>query len=173
MMMTASASDRDNWTGVLYWVKAREGNLRRTMRYSLFYIGWLLLLLVHPTVLLIWMNDPYVHATEISGDSVREEKNTSNAAKPPAQVRAWNSSDSKHQAFAVSLADGIGIAAILIRTSDVHQHPPELDSPTHHPEQTFVVDEKPRKRGIVEIALLILVLLALALFSSPWLKPRV
>jgi hypothetical protein len=170
MMMTASGSDRDNWRDVLYWVKAREVNLRRAMRHSLFYIGWLLLLLVHPTALLIWMKDPYVHATEISGDSVREEKNTSNAAEPPAQVRAWNSSDSKHQAFAVSLADGIGIAAILIRTSDVHQHPPRLDS---HPEQTFVVDEKPRKRGIVEIALLILVLLALALFWSPWLKPRV
>jgi hypothetical protein len=143
------------------------------MRYSLFYVGWLLLLLIPPTALLIWMNDPYVHATEILGDSVRVEKNISNAAEPPAQVRASNSSDSKHQAFAVSLADGIGIAAILIRTLDVRQHPPTLDRPTDHPGQTFVVDEKPRKRRIAEIALLILVLMALALFVSPWLKPRV
>jgi len=143
------------------------------MRRRLFYVGWLLLLLIPPTALLIWMKDPYVHVAEISDDSVRATRNTSNAAETPAQVRASNSSDSKPQAFAVSLADGIGIAAILARRSDVHETPPRLDRQTDPPQQTFVVDEKPRKRRIVEIALLILGLLALALFLSPWLKPGV
>jgi hypothetical protein len=143
------------------------------MRRSLFYIGWLLLLLIPPTALLIWMKDPYVHVTEISDDSVRVEMKASSAAETPAYVRASNSSDSKHQAFAVNLADGIGISAILIRRSDVHQSPPRLDRPTDHPQRTFVVDEKPRKRRILEVAILILGLLALVLFMSPWLKPRV
>jgi hypothetical protein len=119
------------------------------------------------------MNDPYVHVTEISDDSVRVKKNASNAAETPPYARASNSSDSKRQAFAVNIADDIGISAILIRRSDIRQTPPGLDRPTNPPGQTFVVDEKPRKRRIVEFALLIPVLLPLALFLSLWLKPRV
>jgi len=136
------------------------------MRHSLFYICWLLLLLIPSTALLIWMKDPYVHVTEISDDSVGAARNTSNAAETSAQVRASNSSDGKHQAFAVNLADGVGISAVLIRGSDVHQTPPRLDRPTDDPEQRLVVDDKPRKQRILEIAILILGLLALALFLS-------
>jgi len=169
--MTASGKKAIIRRDVSY--SARKRNLKRTTRRSLFYIGWLLLLLIPPTALLIWTKDPYVHVTEISDDSVRVEKNASNAAETPAYVRASDSSDSKHQAFAVNIVDGIGISAILIRRSDVHQTPPRLDRPTDHPEQTFVVDEKPRKRRILEIAILILALMALALFLSLWLKPRV
>jgi hypothetical protein len=119
------------------------------------------------------MNDPYVRVTEISDDSVRVKKNASNVAETPPYVRASNSSDSERQAFAVNIVDGIGISAILIRRSDVRQTPPGLDRPTNPPGQTFLVDEKPRKRRIVEMALLTPVLLALAFFLSVWLKPRV
>ncbi len=155
-------------SGVLR-VVARD--LRRTLRRSLFYMGWLLLLLIPQAALLIWMKDPYVHATEISGDLARAVKNTPTHETPgpeaPAQPRASNSSDSKPQAYAVSLADGISIATILARTSNIHQDPPKVENhTTNHPEQTLAVDEKPRKRRIVEIAILILVLLALALFLS-------
>ena len=141
-------------------------HLKRIARRRLFYILWLVLLLIPPTALLIWMNDPYVHATEITDDSVRATRNVSNAGKTPAYVWVSNSSDGKHQAFAVNLADGVGISAVLIRGSDVHQTPPRLDRPTDDPEQRLVVDDKPRKQRILEIAILILGLLALALFLS-------
>ena len=145
--------------------------MRKTQRNRLFYLLWLLLLLIPPTALLIWMNDPYVHTIEISDDSVRATGNRLNAAETPAYVRVSNSSDDKHQAFAVNLADGIGISAILIRRWDVHETPPRLDHPRDDLEQGLVVDDKPRKRRILEVV--ILGLLALALFLSFWLKPMV
>jgi hypothetical protein len=165
MMMTFLQMTMIIGSSVLYGV---ERNLKRMLRRNLFFVGWLLLLLIPQTALFIWMKDPYVHITQISSDSPKPAKNTAGVGETPALVRPSNRSDTKPQAYAVSLTDGIGIAAILTRTANIHQDAPRVEShTTNHPEQIFAVDEKPRKRRIVEIAILILVLSALALFLSP------
>jgi hypothetical protein len=118
------------------------------------------------------MRDPYVHDTKTSPDSTKATETTSNPVETPSQVRVSNNRNGKHQALQVSLSDSIVIATILTRRSDVREQPPRQS--TDRPQQTFVSDEKPRKRRMVEIVMLVLILLTAAvLFFVPSPKPTI
>jgi hypothetical protein len=130
-------------------------------------LAWLLLLLIPLIALWGWAGDPFAHDTKVSVDSNRTT-DTANAAVASDQASVSDIGEGDHHSYLVSLSDGYGIAAILIRTANIRQEPPEMARVRWNPGDLFVPDETPRWRRIIVLILILLGVSALSLVEPQY-----